>query len=101
MGSAACNGQPAMEFLVDMKVGPMRLLQFIDGTLVNLREDINSIVPGLFTLQGTINTSVVNHVTEADVDAIMLVSGVANRTNKEEIWDLCQNYQRMLGVTLL
>ena len=42
-----CNNQAALEFIVDGDVGPMRLLQFIDGSLRDFRSAINNVLVGI------------------------------------------------------
>jgi len=94
--TAACNNQAALELIVDPDVGPMRLLQFLDGSLADLKDAINSVVSDLMDADGKINPDAVAQVTQANVDAIMLLEGVAAKTNTEELWGLVQDYQVLL-----
>lgn len=92
---AGCNGQAALEFIVNPELGPMRLLQFLDGSLTSLADEINAVVPGLFDASGRINSAAVGDFTEADVDTIMQIDGVADKTNKDELWGIVQDYARL------
>lgn len=91
-----CNGKSALNLIVDKATGPMRLLQFIDGSLVSDIAAVNAIVPDILDAQGNINPAKVNDVTEAKVDQIMAVAGMSDKTNKAELWGLVQDYQKIL-----
>jgi len=82
--TAECNDQEALQYISDSDVGPMRLLQFIDGSLLGMRSAINAVVDGLITADGKLNIDMVGAVTEADIDSLMQVSGMSDLTNKEE-----------------
>merc|ERR1719491_1680 len=94
--SAECNDQSALESLVNRQTGPMRLLRFLDGTLADQKDAINEVVPDLLDAQGKLNHARVNDVTEAHIDEIMTKDGISDLTNKEELWGVCQDYQRLL-----
>jgi len=92
--SHGCNNQTALEFLVDMDVGPMRLLQFIDGSMAGLKDGINAVVPGAVDANGMVNPESAATITEAHVEAIMQVPGVSDKTSKAELWGLIQDFAR-------
>jgi len=92
-----CNNQASLSFIVDPEVGPMRLLQFLDGSLANIKDEVNAVVPGLLQSDGKIDAANVDGVTEADIDAIMKLAGMAKRTNKAELWGIVQDFQKLAG----
>jgi hypothetical protein len=94
--SEGCNNQSALDFIVDGNKGPMRLMQFIDGSLSAQKDAVNGIVSDLLDAEGKMNPAQVSVVTEGDVDAIMKLEGVSGKTNKEELWGVVQDYQRLL-----
>jgi hypothetical protein len=89
-----CNNKTALELIVDGDKGPMRLLQFIDGSLSNLTDEVNSIVTGLLDAEGKINRANVGNVTEANVEAIMKLDGLSMKTSKAELWGIVQDFQK-------
>lgn len=93
--SAECNNKAAVETLVGAQ-GPMRLLVFLDGTLLDKKDSINSIVPGLLDSEGKIISGRVASVTEADMDRIMEVDGVADLFTRDELRRICEDYQVQL-----
>eukprot|EP00931_Biecheleriopsis_adriatica_P101357 TRINITY_DN76510_c0_g1_i1.p2 TRINITY_DN76510_c0_g1~~TRINITY_DN76510_c0_g1_i1.p2 ORF type:complete len:302 (-),score=90.02 TRINITY_DN76510_c0_g1_i1:40-945(-) len=93
---AGCNDESALEFIVDGDKGPMRLLQFLDGSLSGLVNDTDNAISGILDANGNINPANVGKVTEADVDALMKIAGVAEKTNKEELWGIVQDYQTLM-----
>lgn len=90
--SIACNDVDALKFITDPDTGPMRLLQFLDGSLSSLADAINAEVPGLIGDDGKIDVANIGNVKEADIDAIMAVAGVSDLTSKAELWALVQDY---------
>jgi hypothetical protein len=46
---------------------------------------------------GKIDGANVDGVTEADIDAIMKLAGMAKRTNKAELWGIVQDFQKLAG----
>merc|ERR1711871_723908 len=52
----SCNGKDALSMVVDSDEGPMRLLQFLDGSLSEVRDAINAVAPGILDSNGNINT---------------------------------------------
>jgi len=90
-----CNNQKALEFIVDPELGPMRLLQFLDGSLLELKDAINSIVDGLLDDKGRIERAVIGSVTLENVQSLMAIDGLAALTNVEEVWRLVQDFQNM------
>lgn len=88
-----CNNEAALHLIVDRDVGPMRLLQFIDGSLILLAPAINKIVPGLMDDNGVFVALTANSVTQADVTEILEVDGVASLTTSDELWGIVQDYQ--------
>jgi hypothetical protein len=95
--TALCNGQESLQFVVDPAAGPMRLLQFIDGSLIALKDAINEVVPGIMDAEGRMNPANVAQVTEANVDEIMAIAEVAALTTKEELWGIVKDYQQLQG----
>jgi hypothetical protein len=91
--TVACNDEAALKFLVDLDAGPMRMMNFIDGSLSDRKEDINAVVPGLRDADGKLVAAVADTVTESDVDTLIAIEGVAAKTNKEELWGIVQDYQ--------
>ena len=75
----------------------MRLLQFLDGSLANIKDEVNAVVPGLLQSDGKIDAANVDGVTEADIDAIMKLAGMTKRTNKAELWGIVQDFQKLAG----
>jgi hypothetical protein len=90
-----CNNQASLSFIVDPEVGPMRLLQFIDGSLFDVKDEVNSIVEGLLQADGKVDPTNVAAVREVDVDAIMLLDGMSERTSKAELWGIILDFQTM------
>jgi len=93
---AECNGNAALGLIVDGDTGPMRLLQFIDGSLVDIKDEVNGRVADLMSADGKINLANVGKVTEADVIELMKLEGISKRTNKDELWNITQDYQKLL-----
>merc|ERR1719469_1159741 len=93
---ASCNGYEALGLIVDPDTGPMRMLQFIDGSLKSDVAAVNAVVPDILKDDGTINTRQVMKVTKANVDEIMKVEGMSAKTNTEELWGIVQDYQALL-----
>lgn len=93
---AECNDQEALEFITDRELGPLRLLQFIDGSLLGMKDTINAVVAGLITADGKIDTDKVSAITEADVDALMKVPAISDLTNKKELLALAEDYKALL-----
>jgi hypothetical protein len=91
-----CNDQKALDLIVDPDMGPMRLLQFIDGSLSDKKNDINAVLPDLMTADGKLNTNKVGEVTEAHVDEIMMIEGMTDKTTKMELWNVTQDYQKLV-----
>jgi hypothetical protein len=91
-----CNGKEVLKVLVDKETGPMRLLQFLDGSLSQHKEAVNGVLPGLLDKDGKINPNEVSKVTEAHVDEIMKLPGMSDLTNKEELWGIVQDFKKML-----
>jgi len=90
--TAGCNNQAALDLILDPATGPMRLLQFIDGSLSNLASAINAVVPGALNADGRVNTANAGSITEADVDKIMKVAGMSDKTSKAELWGIIQDF---------
>ena len=90
-----CNNQTALEFIVNPEKGPMRLLQFLDGSLSGLKDAINLVAPGLLDNEGRINGTAVADLTLEDVREIMKIDGVAQMTSEEELWGISQDFQRL------
>lgn len=94
---ADCNSEDLLKFIVNPEEGPMRLLQFLDGTLADKATAVNGIVPDLLDAGGRVNPSTVNSVSEANVDEIMGIDGIAEMTNKKELWGIIQDFQGLLS----
>ena len=75
---AECNNQKALQLVVTggLDVGPMRLLQFLDGSLLDVKDVANGVVDGLC-----------EHA----------IDGTSDRTIADEVWDRVQNIET-LGV---
>lgn len=93
--SAECNDADAIGALVDAANGPMRLFQFLDGSLGSLKDEINAAVPGILGSDGSINMDKVSDVTPGDIAKIMAVSGVSDLTNAEELQGLINDFKAM------
>jgi len=93
---AECNGNAALDLIVDGETGPMRLLQFIDGSLGDMKDAVNNIVPGLMDASGRLSAANVGNVTEAMIVELMKVDGMASKTNKDELWNITQDYQKLV-----
>jgi len=91
--SAECNNLDAVNFLVDLDVGPMRLLQFIDGSLASFSAGVNAIVDGLMSEDGFFEPDTVSEVTADNVKSIMLLEGMDALTNFKELWGVVQDFQ--------
>jgi len=94
---AECNNQKALQFIVNRDVGPMRLLQFLDGSLLDVKDAVNGVVDGLLDPAGKINAAKVAGITKDSIAAIMEISGMSDRTTADELQDLVQSFKD-LGV---
>jgi len=93
--SAECNGQDAIGALIDPANGPMRLFQFLDGSLASLKDEINAAVPGILGSDGTIDMSKVKDLTPNNIADFMAVAGVSNLTSTEELQGLINDIKAM------
>jgi hypothetical protein len=98
-----CNNKSALELIVDKDKGPMRLLQFIDGTMASMKTEINKAVPDLLDANGKLNMATVGlwlDVASAEVEkkvvSIMAVAGMSSRTNKAELLGIIQDYIKLM-----
>ena len=75
---AKCNNQKALQLVVigGVDVGPMRLLQFLDGSLLDVKDVANGVVDGLLD---------------------PAIDGTSDRTTADEVCDRVQNIET-LGV---
>ena len=75
---AECNNQKLLQLVVTggVDVGPMRLLQFLDGSLLDVKDAANGVVDGLCD---------------------PAIDGMSDRTTADEVWDRVQNIE-ILGV---
>merc|ERR1739848_956570 len=58
-----CKNKKALNLVVDADKGPMRLLQFLDGSLLSQKDAISAIVEGILDEKGRINAANVAKVT--------------------------------------
>jgi hypothetical protein len=94
--TAGCNGQTALEMIVDQDTGPMRLLQFLDGSLADFADTINAIVGFvLMDADGMFDPTVVSGVTEVHVTQMMDIEGLAAKTNQEELQGIINDYTKL------
>lgn len=93
--SAGCNGQDAIGALIDPTNGPMRLFQFLDGSLDSLKDEINAAVPGILGSDGTINMDKVKDLTPNNIADFMAVAGVSDLTSTEELQGLINDIKAM------
>ena len=93
--TALCNNLAALSFIVDRKAGPMRLLQFLDGSLASSKDAINAVVPGLMDATGIFVASKAGGVTKVNVDDILKIASVAAKTNTDELWGLVQDFVKL------
>jgi len=93
--SAGCNGQDAIGALIDPANGPMRLFQFLDGSLDSLKDEINAAVPGILGSDGTIDMSKVKDLTPNNIADFMAVAGVSDLTSTEELQGLVNDIKAM------
>ena len=54
-------------------------------------------MPGILDDSGRIHPAVVVDVTEGNIDTIMKLAGVAAVTSKDELWGVCQDFQRQVA----
>jgi hypothetical protein len=98
-----CNNQASLELIVDKDKGPMRLLQFIDGTMASMKSEINKVVPNLLHLDGKLDMTtmglwmdVASSEVEKKVVSIMAVDGMSKRTNKDELLGIILDYINLM-----
>lgn len=91
-----CNDLEALKFIVDKDLGPMRLIQFIDGSLAQDAALINAIVPGLMSTDGKFKPAKAADVTAAHVDEILKIDGMSTRTTKDELLAVITDYQDLM-----
>jgi hypothetical protein len=90
-----CNNRDALDFVVDPDMGPMRLLQFIDGSLIDSKDAVNSVVDDLLDADGKINTAKVAGVTLANLEAVMAIDAMADLTTLAELCTVVRDFQAM------
>jgi len=90
-----CNNEDALGLVVDPNTGPMRLLQFIDGSLIDAKDAVNSVVDGLLDADGKINTAKVAGVTLANLEAVMAIDALADLTTLAELCTIVRDFQAL------
>jgi hypothetical protein len=95
-----CNGQDALEFLVDMDIGPMRLLQFLDGSLAEFSDSVNEVMPDLVGPDGKFNKDKIPQITKDIVEEILnSADGLSEKTNVDELYGIILDYQALVSPT--